>query len=141
MKVILSNYTGQKIERNKTLINQTEFEVTWKNGTSIIDPVLTLAGDVSGFTYAEIPDFGRSYFIENISTKYRGVTELVCHVDVLASADLASSWGILASNAVDYNLLIDDNQLKAFSKPVITVNEFPQKFDRHSLILVTAGGA
>lgn len=142
MRVILSRYTGQAIERNKTLINQRELNVTWKEGTSVNAPTLSnITGDVSGFNYAEIPDFGRKYFITSTGMPFRGLREMTLKCDVLASADLSKSWGILKSNAVEYNLLIDDNQMQAFSKPVITVNEFPQKFDRHSLILITAGGA
>lgn len=51
----------------------------------VTSPIITAAGNLSGYNYAEITDFGRYYFIDDIAILRNGVTRLRLRVDPLMS--------------------------------------------------------
>ena len=54
-------------------------------------PIITIAGNISGYNYAGIPDFGRYYFIDDIKVVRNGITQMTLRVDVLMSYSSAIS--------------------------------------------------
>lgn len=63
-----------------------EFNVVWKEDTSIIEPVIKLAGSLdSEYNYVHIPEWGRYYFITNIETTNNNIYNIYCSCDFGAS--------------------------------------------------------
>lgn len=48
-------------------------------------PIITVAGNLSGYNYAYISDFGRYYYIDDITIIRDGISQLRLRVDVLMS--------------------------------------------------------
>ena len=56
-----------------------------KEGTSVTHPKLTISGDVFGYDYVYIGDFGRYYFVEDIISEAKGLTTYILEEDSMAS--------------------------------------------------------
>lgn len=135
-------------ESNKVTKDLTEIATytgTLRQATSIINPVFTVycdLVDVVNANYLTVPDFGRSYFINNIRSIREGLVEFTCHVDVLSSfkEELLSNNAIINRSERNWNLYINDGSLKVKQNPLITTQGFPNSFGTdYSFILVIAG--
>lgn len=63
-----------------------EFDVVWKEDTSILEPVIKLAGSLdSEYNYVHIPEWDRYYFITDIETINNGIFNIHCTCDFGAS--------------------------------------------------------
>lgn len=63
-----------------------EFDVAWKEDTSILEPVIKLAGSLDPeYNYVHIPEWGRYYFITDIETINNNIFNLHCSCDFGAS--------------------------------------------------------
>ena len=115
-----------------------------KDGTSIIDPVIKIESDLSAVTgcnYLSIPDFGRSYFINNISSIRNGLVEFSCHVDVLSSfaSEIRNNTAIIKRQENEWNLYLNDGSFKVYQNPTILTKAFPSGFTTQSFVLAVAG--
>lgn len=71
---------------NKTLYESVSIDITVRADFDVINPVIYLAGiSVSEYNYCEIPDLGRSYFIDNVEAVNSQIIMMNCSVDVLES--------------------------------------------------------
>ena len=82
--------------------------------TDRINPVIILDKDqvdLAGCNYMEIPEFGRKYFITNITSEAGNRTAIAGHVDVLSTYDAAirNCDCIAARSSSDYNFYLQDN--------------------------------
>lgn len=143
-----------KLQRNSSDENyfyKTITDVFTKTGTlkdqsSIIDPVIMVEGRVSDFAdvnYMTIPDFGRSYYIRDITSFRSNLVMIKCHVDVLVSFRdaILSNEAIIAKQENAWNLYLDDGSFKVYNNPIILTKAFPSGFTTQSFILAVAGGA
>ena len=74
----------KSLTKNLTLTGTVSGEL--KEGTSIIDPTIIFQSiDVMAFNYVEIPQFGRSYFVKNITNIGKDLWQIDMHVDVLGT--------------------------------------------------------
>lgn len=115
-----------------------------KEGTSIIDPIIKIESDLSAVTgcnYLSIPDFGRSYFINNISSIRNGLVELYCHVDVLSSfaSEIRNNTAIIKRQENEWNLYLNDGSFKVYQNPTVLTKAFPSGFTTQSFLLAVAG--
>lgn len=81
---------------NKKLENEKEFDITFKQSQSILNPVIKLQTDEALETnYAYIPKFERYYFVRDNTRLNNDVVELTLEVDVLESykEDILASQG------------------------------------------------
>ena len=123
-----------------------ELTGTLKEETSVIDPVILVKADLEdivGCNYLHVPEFGRYYFITDISSYRRGLVQISCHVDVLMSfaSEIRANKGIIRKqeNNNAYNLYINDGSLVAYQNPYVLTEVFPQGFNGASFILLVAG--
>lgn len=84
-----------------------------KEGTSIKNPKLTITGDVFGYNYAYISDFGRYYFINDVISEAKGLTTYVLEEDTLASNKTAigSTVARIAFSSTGWNKDIIDPRI------------------------------
>lgn len=70
---------------NKTLTDAQAVTGTLRERTSMLDPVLWVKQDPRTYSYAQIEQFNRYYFIDSIQSVNNGLWEIRLHVDVLMS--------------------------------------------------------
>ena len=146
--VILQTNHSEDNRMEKSLTNIATLSGVLRDGTSILDPVIAIEAALTtlvGCNYLTIPDFGRSYFVRNISSLYNGIVELRCHVDVLSTyvSALEDCSGIIRKNETNFNTYLDDGTFHAYANPIIQVKKFSGSFpalDR-DFVLIVAGGS
>lgn len=117
---------------------------TLRNDTSIIDPVITVEGNISnyaGCNYMIIPEFGRSYFINNMKSLKNGLFEISGHVDVLSTyaSQIRANSGIIRKQSNLWNLYLNDDSFLVESDPYVITQAFPNGFAGQYYVLAVAG--
>lgn len=130
----------------KTTETLGEFTGTLRDGTSILNPIILVSGDISGFVnanYMHIPTFDRYYFINDIVSVRSGVFEVHAHVDVLSTYgnEIVKNQAIVRRQANQYNLYLNDGSFRTYQNPTITTHKFPYGFSGQNFVLAVAGGA
>lgn len=115
---------------------------TLKNRTSIINPVIQIQGSVpSNCNYMYISQFGRYYYVDDITSISNDIFEISAHVDVLKTYanQIRSCRGIIARQQNNWNLYVDDGAFKTYQNEIILVQNFPQGLYSNEFILAVAG--
>ena len=147
MNISLYKTNSEKNVVYKTLTNEVNFsEVTFKNPTEILNPVITIstAIDVEAYNYCYIPEFNRYYYISNITSVVNGLWTLNLSVDVLMSFKqyFAKFDVILKRSQTEYNKYINDGEIVTAADNIISTIKFPQPPLNKQMyfILTTVGG-
>lgn len=116
-----------------------------RNESNIVDPtVLINADNPTGYNYAYIPDFGRYYYIKDITSVRTGLWTLQLQSDVLmsfASQILACSGILDETTATGKNNYLRGRNWIALEKSKTDILTFPSGLnDEGEFILITAGG-
>lgn len=148
MNISLYKTNSEKNVVYKTLTNEVNFaEVTFKNPTEILNPVITIstAIDVEAYNYCYIPEFNRYYYISNIVSVVNGLWTLNLSVDVLMSFKqyFTNFDVILKRSQTEYNKYISDGEIVTAADNIISTVKFPQTPLNKQMyfILTTVGGA
>lgn len=141
VKLYNTNDTNNTI--NKTLTNETEYNVKFKGNADIKNPVLVLkSSTILLFNYAYIPEFERYYFIEKIELFPNEIYNIALSVDVLESFknDILNSSGII-SRQTDINNYYNDSYESEVKKEIdLYKSNVTFDLDLKNTILVTIGG-
>ena len=147
MEIIL--YTNKSTDNTvtKNITTLATINGTLRESCSIIDPVIKVSNAVmnnaiaAACNYAKIADFGRYYFVRNI-TFNGNLFEITMHCDVLSSfqTPLKSLEAVIGRNEAEYNLYLQDGYFKTYQNPHIEIKQFPSGFDTLSYVLSVAGG-
>lgn len=113
-----------------------------KEGTSIIDPVFILELETmpTALNYMTVSDFGRCYFVKDITNTHAKIYEVTCHVDVLESFKTAikACGAICAKNETVWNMYLNDTNYKCYQNPHVITKVFPSGFDVSNFTYVLA---
>lgn len=129
---------------SKSLTPKGSVTGTLREGCSIIDPVIKIEGisgsDLPYLNYLEIVEFGRYYYIRDIVLIGK-LFECHCHIDVLETYkdQIKPLPAIIARQAHDYNLYLQDGLIKEYANPHIEVKQFPGAFDDYQFIFSVVG--
>lgn len=146
MNVTLCNNSSERNEINKTISNGETFFCTLRSETSVSDPAILLEynGNLSGYNYCYIPDFGRYYYITDITSVRNNLWMVKCHVDVLMSfkSAILSSVAILEESSVTgISNYLSNDVWRALSKDKTSIIPFSNGLNSSGeYILITAGG-
>ena len=138
-----NNSENIAVDKNLTLIETIAGELN--SECSIVNPVLTVeieASKIAKCNYVYIPDFGRYYFVTNITSSYNGLWVLSCKVDVLMSyrEGIRANTAIVGKNENEYNLLLNDGSIKSYASPHILTKKFPNGFgNTYELVMTVLG--
>lgn len=115
-----------------------------KEETSIIDPVIKIEcklSDVTRCNYLSIPEFRRSYFVNDIRSIRNGLVEFSCHVDVLSTyaEQIKNNTGIIKRQENEWNLYLNDGSFKVYQNPNVLTKAFPSGFTTQEFVLAVAG--
>lgn len=128
----------------KSITQKAELAGTLRDDCSIIDPIITVEGiapsDLKYINYAEIPDFGRYYYVTNIILKGK-LFEVHMHIDVLNTYkdQIKPLKAIIARQENRYNLYLQDGLIKQYANPHVQIKQFPNGFDRYEYIFSVCG--
>lgn len=145
MDIVLYSTVSEKERVIKTLSNALTLSGTLRNESSIINPSFIIEhSNPSNYNYCYISDFGRYYFINNITVVKNNLWKIDCNVDVLMSF----STEILNLNVIVNHNSSPDNERYVNGEQWITtvktktdVITFPNGLlDEGEYILITSGG-
>ena len=143
MEIKLYNTKNENNTINKTLENETVYNIRFKDIADVKKPVVILnSSTFLNFNYAYIPDFKRYYFIENIEIQPNNIYKLSLSVDVLESFknDILNSNGFI-SRQTDINNYYNTEYASEIKKQVdIYKSNVTIDLDTKTKILVTIGG-
>lgn len=143
-EISLQVSNSEKNRITKDLTNLATVSGELKTETSIIDPVIMIECHLPSVTkcnYMTIPEFGRSYFVNNIRFIRTGLAEFSCHVDVLSSfADaIKTNRAIIRKQEKNWNLYLNDGSFKIYQNPNVLTRAFPSGFTTQEFVLAVAG--
>ena len=98
MRILLYKTESEKNRLQKVLTNEVELVGALKDSSSVHTPAVLIQSKPIGFNYAYIPEWGRYYYINNI-TAYRANAYLInLKVDVLMTyaAEIRNLSGIVS---------------------------------------------
>lgn len=147
MQVTLCNTLSERNIINKVIRDIMSVNATIKGEISLENPVLILnyTGDSKEINYLRIPEFHRTYFINEIIELTGQRYEIHAKSDVLESF----KEDILGMNCIinkqqgvsQANMYLDDGSFVMENKEFNTVINFPNGFNENGeYILITAGG-
>lgn len=145
--------TLYKTKSEKTALTKV-METGWKayegiliNNSNVVDPVIKLqvgADVIATYNYMVIGDFGRKYFITDITALTHDTCMVSGHVDVLSTyeTEIRANSGIVGRATNMWHKYMNDNMIKVDSRPVITTQVFKKGgyfLDNPSIALVVVG--
>lgn len=128
---------------NKTLTNETEFNIKLKSNTSITQPVVVLhSNNIILFNYAYIPEFNRCYFVDKIELFPNGIYNITLKVDVLESFknDIKNSYGMISKQTNINNYYNNGYESEIRKEVNLYRSNVTFNLDTKEIVLVTIGG-
>lgn len=128
---------------NKTLANETEFNIKLKSNTSITQPVVVLhSNNIILFNYAYIPEFNRYYFVDKIELFPNGIYNITLKVDVLESFknDIKNSYGMISKQTNINNYYNNGYESEIRKEVDLYRSNVTFNLDTKEIVLVTIGG-
>lgn len=141
--IILQYNTSDTNVLDKMVGPIVEVTGTLRKESSIISPIIEFEGSLpTNCNYMTIPQFGRSYFVDDIISTGENRFEIHAHVDVLTTYknEIRACTGIIARQEFDWNLYIDDGVFKIYSNRILAIKKFPSGFNTQEFVLAVAGG-
>lgn len=138
--------TSERNAVNKEIEEKTTVNCIFKEGTSLLNPVLLLKLDaLPDFNYVIIEEVTRNYFVNGVKSVNGNLWEIQCSVDVLTSFknEILENVAIIDRQENNWNLYLNDNSFRAYQNPYIVQKEFPVGFNPSvgSYCLLIAGNA
>lgn len=144
MNIVLMYNSNEKNKINKTLTTIDTLEGSLKEPSSIISPEITIQrSDPTGFNYCYIPEFGRYYFVANITVIHSNIMKISLTVDVLESFknEILAQTVIIEKNTNQFDpYLMDPNRIRTVKTKTDILNFPSGLLESGEFILITAGG-
>lgn len=140
--------SSEKRALDKSVSTTKSVTGTLHNQSNIVNPSILCkcnAESIARCNYMEISDFGRKYFITDITAVSNDLCIVSGHCDVLSTykAGIRANTATVARSATEgnWNLLLNDPMMKVNNKKITKVKtgfkSFPK--DKFSIMLITAG--
>ena len=149
MQVVFYNNASGDEHVTKSLTEVATFDVELKDSCSIQNPVLLLSGKYLNANYCYIADFGRYYYIDNITQIRKNIWQYDLRCDVLMSfsKEIEANKAIIerTESPKYYNKNFDDSEWNRMVEARCTnqILNFPEKFVKNfsngKYVLVTVG--
>ena len=142
MNILLYKTTNANNDLNKTISDKVELVGALREASSVIAPSILIQSNPIGYNYAYIPEFGRYYYIKNITAFRKGayIVDLKCDVLMSFKEEILNMSGIVSrlTNGDDYAT----RDIKTKCLETHRRLDFPETpFTRNgSYILISKGG-
>lgn len=148
MNVNIGTCSSEKRALDKTFNAVKSLSGTLRNQSNVVNPSIEVevpVGSIATCNYMTIPEFGRKYYITDMTALGENLTLVSGHVDVLATyaSSIRMNRAIVSRSATqgNWNLYLNDPMLKVTNKSKIITKTgwtaFPK--DQFSLMIVTMG--
>lgn len=126
----------------KTLESVATLSGTFRDAVDVNSITVRIHRSSPDFNYIYVPDFGRCYYVNNITIVRTGVLDVQASVDPLNSfkGEILANRGIINKQAYHYNLYLNDDSLKVYQNPLISLHNFSAGFSGYEYVLLVAGG-
>lgn len=130
---------------DKTVTNISIVTGTLREGCSIVSPSILISAsidEVRNCNYLTIDEFGRKYFVNNITSVRNGLWQIDCTCDVLSTFkdEIRANTAIIKRQANNWNLYINDGVFDVYQNPMVYTKTFPNGFTTSEYVLAVAGG-
>lgn len=128
MTIVFYNVSDEPIKLSKTLSGGTTLTGTLRAPASVTDLVIVIENNsFPTWNYAYISEFGRYYFIQNITSVREDLWQIDMHVDVLMSNKtmIQSTYAFVARNQNTHNDELSDPMIKSSSEVMFEECTFP----------------
>lgn len=130
----------------KVLTDEKQLSGELRNQTSVLNPKIRIesAENIAGYNYCYIPEFGRYYYIVDITSVRTRVWEVSMRCDVLMSysAQIKALRPIIEREEVGQSGGLVDNDLPININKKVQKFYFPNGFTKDiQYVLTTSGGA
>lgn len=147
-EITLQINNSEKNKVQKTVTDLITVTGSFREKTSITNPVITFAIDNSDFevisqcNYLSIPILRRKYFVNEIKLVSNALWEVTAHVDVISSfaSEIKANKAIIKRQETKWNLYLNDGVFKVYQNPKVLTKKFPTGFDALEFVLAIAGG-
>ena len=129
----------------KTLTDEKQLSGELRNQTSVLNPSIRIesADNISIYNYAYIQEFGRYYYITDITSVRINcwIISLRCDVLMSYSDQIKAITGVVVRQESNPNKLLVDRLERLQSNKDIDILYYPNAFSKNlQFVLVTAGG-
>ena len=130
----------------KVLTNEKQLSGELRNQTSVLSPKIRIESEenIAGYNYCHISEFGRYYYITDITSVITNVWEVSMRCDVLMSysAQIKALRPIIEREEVGQSGGLVDNDLPININKKVQKFYFPNGFTKDiQYVLTTSGGA
>lgn len=130
----------------KVLTDEKQLSGELRNQTSVLSPKIRIesADNIAGYNYCYIPEFGRYYYIVDITSVRTNAWEVSMRCDVLMSysAQIKSLRPIIERDETGQSAGLVDNDLPISINKKVQKLYFPNGFTKDiQYVLTTSGGA
>ena len=98
MNILLYKTTNANNDLNKTISDKVELVGVLREASSVIAPSILIQSNPIGYNYAYIPEFGRYYYIKNITAFRKGayIVDLKCDVLMSFREEILNMSGVVS---------------------------------------------
>lgn len=130
----------------KVLNDEKQLSGALRNQTSVLNPSIRIesAENISGYNYCYIPEFGRYYYIADITSVRTNIWEVSMRCDVLMSysAQIKALKPIIERDETGQSAGLVDSDLPISINKKVQKLYFPNGFTKNiQYVLTTSGGA
>lgn len=143
MKVRLYTISNdpREVDKDASPTTGTELVGTIRDVADVLHPTITFTGNVTGYNYMYVPDFGRYYFLSQPVILRTGLTMYTGNVDVLHSFStgirLLPGIPARSASAPDWYMHDSKQPLRAY-RTIYTAEGTEMEYDSN-YVLITAG--
>lgn len=141
--IILMTNNSPRNYLDKNVTNVATVTGVLRDGSDIINPVIEIEFPTSPaiVNYLYIGEFGRYYYVNDITSTKNGLWAFSCSSDPLMSfkSQIRNCTGILRRSQSYFNVMLDDGTFRAYNDPIVITKEFPSGFSTREYVLAVAG--
>lgn len=144
--IILMTNTSPKNYLDKNVTTVSTVTGVLRDESNIVNPsiLVEMASAPANVNYLYVAEFGRYYFVNDVTSVRNGLWRFDCTSDPLTSfkTQIRGCTGIVrrAESHEAYNMMLDDGSFRVYADPYIVTKKFPTGFTGHSYVLAVAGG-
>lgn len=142
MQIILYNNTSPRNKISKALTQVGVLAGSLREESNVVAPTIRISGAVfPDFNYAQIPDFGRYYYLKDVRSVRSEIWEISLQSDPLMSFNLSGVSGVVIESQNLGSSYLNGRQFVRLVKSKTDIITFPNGLlDSGEYILITAGG-
>lgn len=129
MNIIFKKCISENNRLSKSFSGTSQnYAFDFKGESSVYNPVVLISTgeNLTQYNYAEISDFNRKYFIDDITVVRAGLYEISMHVDVLSTYEnqLRGVQCVAKRNSNNFNLYLKDPDFQILSYEDVEIKKF-----------------